>query len=232
MIAPLGRASSRPHPTKHATKCLIATVVVMHTVVMVYLATLTTLLQTATAADLVTIRVYEPYVTPVLYALAGSHFREIVTTVCVRPKAASRVGPTVRAVPSRPRRKRIRQAFDKWFDHLILVFNSVETASQCCQAYSMFQNLVDPSKVISYAVIVILYCCVSPLILLIRNTQAKTSIVNLADAIVCFTLSCGHPFAAVTIQLVEYTLLNPNLGNDNLRELTCRHTGRAAQVGS
>ncbi|RHY29652.1 hypothetical protein DYB32_004981 [Aphanomyces invadans] len=82
----------------------------------------------------------------------------------------------------------------KRFDHLILVFNS---------------SYRTPS-------FVILYCFVSPLILLIRNTQAKTSLVNLADAIVCLTLSCGHPFAAVTIQLVEYILLNPNLGNDNL----------------
>ncbi|ETW03809.1 hypothetical protein H310_05174 [Aphanomyces invadans] len=127
----------------------------MHTTVMLYLVTLTTVLQTATAADLVTIRVYEPHVASVLYALAGSlHFRE--STWWTRPK-------------------------------------SYRTPS-----------------------FVILYCFVSPLILLIRNTQAKTSLVNLADAIVCLTLSCGHPFAAVTIQLVEYILLNPNLGNDNL----------------
>ncbi|RHY61933.1 hypothetical protein DYB30_010559 [Aphanomyces astaci] len=190
----------------------------MHIIVAMYLVMWATLLQTALDADLVSVRVYQPLVTSVVYVITATlHLYAVYSVVvseCKQRPLSQKVGPSIGAIA--PQTRIAFFDLDNWYDHSIILFNLIEIACASTQATTMFRTIVEPAKVVSYAVVVVLYIVLSPLILFVRNTQAKTSLVNVADSILSFTLSCGHPFAAVVFQLSDYVLVHPALEHDNL----------------
>ncbi|RHY25584.1 hypothetical protein DYB32_008217 [Aphanomyces invadans] len=101
-------------------------------------------------------------------------------------------------------------------DCIIIAFNLVQVGCQSFQAFAMFQTLVEPVKVISYGLVVVLYSFASPLLLFIRSVGTKSAVLNLADAIVCFILSTGHPLFSLIITVFHYLVLEPTLAQDNL----------------
>ncbi|KAF0692583.1 Aste57867_16395 [Aphanomyces stellatus] len=105
---------------------------------------------------------------------------------------------------------------EEYQDEFFIVFNVVEIACQSHQAYAYFDEIAQPSKAISYLSIVITYSFFSPLILFVRNTRAKTTLINLADSIFSFALSCGLPILAVVLTTLDYVMVNQALGRDNL----------------
>ncbi|RHY45683.1 hypothetical protein DYB37_008502 [Aphanomyces astaci] len=190
----------------------------MHIIVAMYLVMWATLLQTALDADLVSVRVYQPLVTSVVYVITATlHLYAVYSVVvseCKQRPLSQKVGPSIGAIA--PQTRIAFFDLDNWYDHSIILFNLIEIACASTQATTMFRTIVEPAKVVSYAIVVVLYIVLSPLILFVRNTQAKTSLVNVADSILSFTLSCGHPFAAVVFQLSDYVLVHPALEHDNL----------------
>ncbi|RQM29832.1 hypothetical protein B5M09_012255 [Aphanomyces astaci] len=190
----------------------------MHIIVAMYLVMWATLLQTALDADLVSVRVYQPLVTSVVYVITATlHLYAVYSVVvseCKQRPLSQKVGPSIDAIA--PQSRIAFFDLDNWYDHSIILFNLIEIACASTQATTMFRTIVEPAKVVSYAIVVVLYIVLSPLILFVRNTQAKTSLVNVADSILSFTLSCGHPFAAVVFQLSDYVLVHPALEHDNL----------------
>ncbi|KAF0713904.1 hypothetical protein As57867_004152, partial [Aphanomyces stellatus] len=109
-----------------------------------------------------------------------------------------------------------RSELDNYADEFYIVFNLVEIACQSHQAYTLFDVLPEHSKAISYLVVVILYSFVSPLILFVRNTRVKTTLINLADSIFSYALSCGHPMFALVLCAFEFVFLDPNINHNNL----------------
>ncbi|ETV96937.1 hypothetical protein H310_09799 [Aphanomyces invadans] len=88
---------------------------------------------------------------------------------------------------------------DEIQDCIIIAFNLFEVGCQSHQAFAMFQTLVEPVKVISYGLVV-----------------TKSTLLNLADTIVSFTLSTGHPLFSLIITVFHYLVLEPTLAQDNL----------------
>ncbi|KAF0697784.1 hypothetical protein As57867_011534, partial [Aphanomyces stellatus] len=107
--------------------------------------------------------------------------------------------------------KRMQEYQDEFF----IVFNMLEIACQSHQAYAYFATITEPAKAISYLSIVIIYSFASPLILLVRNTRTKTTLINLADSIFSFALSCGHPLFAVLLDLVDCVFHNTSIFHDS-----------------
>ncbi|ETV65563.1 hypothetical protein H257_17759 [Aphanomyces astaci] len=215
---PQQRPSQLNAPPKQAARCLRVLVLTMHIIVAMYLVMWATLLQTALDADLVSVRVYQPLVTSVVYVITATlHLYAVYSVVvseCKQRPLSQKVGPSIDAIA--PQSRIAFFDLDNWYDHSIILFNLIEIACASTQATTMFRTIVEPAKVVSYAIVVVLYIVLSPLILFVRNTQAKTSLVNVADSILSFTLSCGHPFAAVVFQLSDYVLVHPALEHDNL----------------
>ncbi|KAF0700194.1 hypothetical protein As57867_009212, partial [Aphanomyces stellatus] len=106
--------------------------------------------------------------------------------------------------------------WDNYADECLIVFNLVEIGCQSHQAYTFFNTIPEHAKAISYLVVVILYSFVSPLILFVRNTRTKATLVNLADSIFSFTLSCGHPLFALVLCALDFVFFDPNLNHNNL----------------
>ncbi|KAH9181642.1 hypothetical protein AeNC1_016382 [Aphanomyces euteiches] len=78
----------------------------------------------------------------------------------------------------------------------------------------MFRTLATPSAALSYGAIVALYCFLSPLILFVRHTRTKATLVNLTNAAMSFALSYGHPLMTVALPVFQYIFVDGNLVND------------------
>ncbi|RHZ08894.1 hypothetical protein DYB37_008919 [Aphanomyces astaci] len=153
----------------------------------------------------------------------------VVPKLCHRKSAATSLSKppqppppavTVRRLSSKTQsriivRRLSKRAATDWFDHVFIVFNFIVILCQGRQVYEMLSTMVDPTKVVSYAVIVILYSVLSPCLIFINNIQTKYTLVCYVDALFSFTLSCGHPMFSVAIQGLELILINPNLVRDN-----------------
>ncbi|KAF0709410.1 hypothetical protein As57867_005919, partial [Aphanomyces stellatus] len=198
----------------------LALAMVMHLVISLYLAMWIFVILFARGPDLKFTRILWPQTTIATYAgFIGLHLYAIAVACLPQRRPQRRVSDTpvlegtlVSFQSLQTMTKRIHESEDQFF----IVFNMLEIACQSHQAYDYFATSVERSKAISYLGIVILYSFASPLILFVRNTRAKTTLINLADSIFSFALSCGHPMFAVVLAMLDYVLLNANLAHDNL----------------
>ncbi|KAF0699940.1 Aste57867_9533 [Aphanomyces stellatus] len=208
---PLQHSPSRPF--------YFGLVLVMHMLVALYMLMWVAILTVLPSPDRKSIRILWPTTTLVTYSIfLGLHGAAIGIAI-IRRRRRHRVlqwvRKTTRSLLSINSLDQLTQSFDTYADEFFVVFNTVEILSQSHQAYTLFDALPEHSKAISYLVVVILYSFVSPLILFVRNTREKTTLLNLGDSIFSFTLSCGHPMVALLAPLAMYTFVDPTHLNHN-----------------
>ncbi|RHY92750.1 hypothetical protein DYB35_013368, partial [Aphanomyces astaci] len=199
----------------------------LHVATMVYLVVWVLIILFSAGPSIVSAKLYQPKVTAVGHTMISlMHVGALVApSVWHRKLVTSLSKPLPRAVTVRKLssktqsriivRRLSKRAATDWFDHVFIVFNFIVILCQGRQAYEMLSTMVDPTKVVSYAVIVLLYSVLSPCLIFINNIQTKYMLVCYADALFSFTLSCGHPMFSVAIQALELIVVNPNLVRDN-----------------
>ncbi|KAF0691208.1 Aste57867_17522 [Aphanomyces stellatus] len=243
-VIPTEVAAAPPKPppttTTMASRIYLILAVVMHFIVAVYLAMWIIICMVAVGPDLKGARILWPKQTIVTYGiLIAIHF-VMMCRVCMRPRAKKTLAAV--AAPSassktllatrRDSLRRLSVQMQGYDDEFFIVFNLIEIGCQIHQSYVLFEALPEPAKTISYLVIVIAYCFLSPLILFIRNTSAKATVINFADSVFSFNLSCGHPMYAVVIRMVQYVVFNPNLKNDNVFVTQVNLLGRTQAISN
>ncbi|CAK4837967.1 unnamed protein product [Aphanomyces euteiches] len=103
-----------------------------------------------------------------------------------------------------------------WSNDLVVAMLTIlQIGCQSYQTYEMFDQLTHLPALLSYAGLVVLDCFVSPVTLLIRNREMKTTSENLADVVFCVALSGGHPTISARIPIFIYVVMDPNMSNDN-----------------
>ncbi|RHY83746.1 hypothetical protein DYB35_010061, partial [Aphanomyces astaci] len=203
----------------------------LHVATTVYLVVWVLIMLFSSGPNVVTAKFYQPKVTAAGYTMISlMHVGALmVPNLCHRKPAVTSLWKplqpppppvTVRRLSSKTQSRIIvrqlsKRAATDWFDHVFIVFNFIVILCQGRQAYEMLSTMVDPTKVVSYAAIVLLYSVLSPCLVFINNIQTKYTLVCYADALFSFTLSCGHPMFSVAIQALELIVVNPNLVRNN-----------------
>ncbi|KAF0682507.1 hypothetical protein As57867_022532, partial [Aphanomyces stellatus] len=217
------------HHHHHHHRIYVDMTLLMHFIAFVYLAINVVAISAANGPDLATVRANYPTLTKLTYAsLALLHLATIAFILCGSrcrrhrnhssngPKGKNhRLDSRSRASYSSASFARVAKHMQDYADEFYVVFNVVEIACQSHQAFAIFSTLPDARIALSYMAIVICYCFASPFVLYIRNTQTKTTLINLSDSIFSFTLSCGHPLVAIGSSTLQYLLVNPNLAHDH-----------------
>ncbi|CAK5122110.1 unnamed protein product, partial [Aphanomyces euteiches] len=98
-----------------------------------------------------------------------------------------------------------RSSESRWNDVFIAGMNLLQIGSQSYQAFVMFNGLTRLGAILSYALLVVVYCFLSPVTLFIHNPRVKTTLVNVEDAV----------FRVGRWTHCQYILLDPSMANDN-----------------
>ncbi|KAF0696926.1 Aste57867_12345 [Aphanomyces stellatus] len=107
---------------------------------------------------------------------------------------------------------RVQKALPR--DTLVLVFNGIQLASQSYQVTLIASTVVDVWLVVVYSVVVLLHCCVAPLIFYSRHSQLKGVFVKFTNSVISFCLTVVFPLAGVVVPSLAYLLVDPNLPYD------------------
>ncbi|KAF0743446.1 hypothetical protein Ae201684P_007834 [Aphanomyces euteiches] len=210
MSSPAIRPAKAAQPrSKSSSSFLVALVLFLHFVMLVNLTVMVLSINLAKAADVSSVNLYMPKVTlplftaiTCIYAVA---FLSAVST-CSRRRSYG-VAPVDSMTTSDN---------NFWSNDLVVAMLTIlQIGCQSYQTYEMFDQLTHLPALLSYAGLVVLDCFVSPVTLLIRNREMKTTSENLADVVFCVALSGGHPTISARIPIFIYVVMDPNMSNDN-----------------
>ncbi|CAK4788908.1 unnamed protein product [Aphanomyces euteiches] len=71
------------------------------------------------------------------------------------------------------------------------------------------------ASILSYGVLVILYCFLSPATLFLQDRRVKTTVANAQDAVFCVVLTGDHPILSILSAFLKFILIDPSMANDN-----------------
>ncbi|KAF0696925.1 Aste57867_12344 [Aphanomyces stellatus] len=217
----------------HIRHGIIVFAAVKHSVCAVFFAAQAFIMLTLSPTVLNDIHVYAPFVAAatcgvlaILHVVVLVQFhRQLTTKRSTTVASSSTLVMSVRDLWRSPSSRWCRSYCSTWHlwtrvqkalprDTLVLVFNGIQLASQSYQVILIASTVVDVWFVAVYSVVVLLHCCVAPLIFYSRHSQLKLLFLELTNSLFTFCLTCVFPLVGVVVPSLTFLLVDPNLHYD------------------
>ncbi|KAF0696924.1 Aste57867_12343 [Aphanomyces stellatus] len=186
-------------------RCLFVSLKLLHLLCAVNFASQTFVFSKLGPADSATVRAFNPRVMAICFAILA--FLHLLLLVGPRGRSCL---PTWRCLSSMLIPTAGRHPWREWLgrhrDAGLLVMNSVELACQTYQLVLVLSSAIDRWFAVSYGVVVVSHCLVTPIIVYLINSSLHTIAVTATRTAFSFGLSCFLPFVCLGMPSLGFIL--------------------------